>query len=212
MGYTGPPESRTIDSRGQAAERLFDALNQTQTTMQPDILAKDSQDRVVVSPVDWLTSVLREVASHRTSRFAGLGLVVYKPPMDLPVTPLVPADLSRDLPCVEMVDSVRLLRRLSDAQSPIHDGFHLIDATTMAITHVCHFFAPPIPSKLPPSIPNYAVGARFMAALLGSLLPSVVMTGILGEREGAIAIERGVIRSLKVTSTSSPTTSEHVAQ
>lgn len=153
----------------------------------------------VHSPIEWLTIVLGQVAGHKSPRFAGLGLILYTPPMDLPVTPLVPTDFAVKLPGKELSDAVELLRGLSDAQSPMHDGFHLIDASTMTITHVCHFFAPPIPDKLPNSIPNYAIGARFMAALLGSLLPSVVMTAILGEREGAIAIERGVIRPLNVT-------------
>jgi hypothetical protein len=116
--------------------------------------------------------------------------------MDLPVTPLVPPEIGVELPCRDLKATVELLTRLTDAASPLHDGFHLIDASTMELTHVCHFFAPPIPDTLPPSIPSYPVGARFMAALLGSLLSSVVMTSVLGEREGAIAIERGVIRPL----------------
>jgi hypothetical protein len=152
----------------------------------------------VLNPIEWLTSVLGEVTLNRTERFTGLGLVVYAPPIDLPVTPLVPPELSVPLPCKDRAASVELLCRLSDVRSALHDGFHLIDGSTMSITHVCHFFAPPIPETLPSSIPDYAVGARFMAALLGSLLPSVVMTAVLGEREGAIVIERGRIRPLHV--------------
>lgn len=153
----------------------------------------------VLGPVEWLTAVLGEVSANRTGRFTGVGLVVYTPPMVLPVAPLVPPKLSVELPCKGLSASVELLCRLSDIRSPLHDGFHLIDASEMAITHVCHFFAPPIPRALPNSLPDYAVGARFMAALLGSLLPSVLMTAVLGDREGAIAIERGTLRPLPMT-------------
>ena len=163
-------------------------------------MADDAKEKEVLSPVEWLIAVLSDVVSEHNPRFAGLGLVLYTPPMDLPVTPLIPAALAINLPCRELAESIELLRRLSDTQSPLHDGFHLVDANTMAITHVCHFFAPSIPGNLPQSIPNYAVGARFMAALLGSLLQSVVMTAIVGEREGAIAIERGIIRPLNIRS------------
>lgn len=156
-------------------------------------------EQQVISAATWLTTVLGAVAANPPACFAGFGLVLYAPPMNLPVTPLVPPGQTLKLPCRELAESVELLRRLSDSDCPLHDGFHLIDANTLAITHLCQFFAPPIPSKMPRSVPNYPVGARFMAALLGSLLPSVVMTSVLGEREGAIAIERGVIRPLNVT-------------
>jgi hypothetical protein len=38
-----------------------------------------------------------------------------------------------------------------------------------------------------------------MAALLGSLLPSVAMTAVLSESEGALVMERGVIRRLPIS-------------
>lgn len=156
-------------------------------------------NNAALSPVQWLTNVLGAVAARQTGRVAGLGLVLYRPPLDLPVTGLVPPELGVRLPCKDLKATVELLSRLSDADSALHDGFHLIDASRMELTHVCHFFAPPIPDTLPDTIPGYAVGARFMAALLGSLLPSVVMTAVMGDREGAIAIERGLIRPLNVT-------------
>jgi hypothetical protein len=131
--------------------------------------------------------------------FSGLGLVLYAPPLDLPVTPLVPLNQIPRLPTGDPIESAELLRRLSDSTAPMHDGFHLVDAKSLTITRVCHFFAPPIPAEIPQAMPNHPVGARFMAALLGSLLPSVVMTAVLS-REGAVIFERGVARQLKIVS------------
>jgi hypothetical protein len=151
-----------------------------------------------MNPEEWLTTVLRHVAANLPSRFAGLGLILYTPPLDLPVTPLVPASQTPPLAGEGAEASADLLCRLSDSAHPLHDGFHLVDARALAITHLCHFFAPPIPARIPKSVPDHAVGARFMAALLGSMLPSVVMTAVLSDREGAITIERGVIRKLTI--------------
>lgn len=155
--------------------------------------------RRAMNKEQWVTAVLRNVAANPPGRFAGIGLVLYVPPLDLPVAPLVPPSQIPPLPSGDVAESTRLLRQLADSACPLHDGFHLVDTYSLAITHLCHFFAPPIPAELPPSVPAHPVGARFMAALLGSLLPSVVMTSVLGEREGAIVIERGVIRVLKLT-------------
>src|SRR5438552_6757737 len=102
-------------------------------------MTDDAKEKEVLSPVEWLIAVLSDVVSEHNPRFAGLGLVLYTPPMDLPVTPLIPAALATNLPCRELAESIELLRRLSDTQSPLHDGFHLVDANTMAITHVCLF-------------------------------------------------------------------------
>jgi hypothetical protein len=152
-----------------------------------------------MNPEEWLTAVLCHVAADLPARFAGLGLVLYAPPLDLPVTPLVPQSQMPRLPGGDFRGSAELLRGLSDSASPLHDGFHLVDARSLALTHLCHFFAPPIPPAIPKSIPDHPVGARFMAALLGSFLPSVVMTAVLSDREGAIAIEHGAIRRLTMT-------------
>lgn len=151
-----------------------------------------------MDPDEWLTTVLCHVAANLPAHFAGLGLVLYVPPLDLPVTPLVPPSQTPRLAGNDVKASAELLRRLSDSANPLHDGFHLVDAKSLTITHLCHFFSPPIPAGIAKSIPDHPVGARFMAALLGSLLPSVVMTAVLSDREGAIAFERGVVRKLTI--------------
>lgn len=151
-----------------------------------------------MQPEEWLTAVLSRVVANLPPRFAGLGLVLYVPPLRLPVTPLVPPGQVPSLPQGDLSLGADLLRRLSDSASALHDGFHLVDAQSLEITHVCHFFAPPIPADLSKMLPDRPVGARFMAALLGSLLPSVVMTAVLSDSEGAMTIERGAVRRLPI--------------
>jgi hypothetical protein len=153
-------------------------------------------------PEEWVRSVFGHIGAELPAGFSGLGLVLYAPPLDLPVTPLVPLNQIPRLPAGGPGESAELLRRLSDSAAPMHDGFHLVDAKSLTITRVCHFFAPPIPAEIPKGMPNHPVGARYMAALLGSLLPSVVITAVLS-REGAIIFERGVARKLNVVSGSS---------
>jgi hypothetical protein len=151
-----------------------------------------------MKPEDWLSCVLTDVAANRPSGFAGLGLVLYLPPVDLPVAPLMGRMVGPPLPCAELAAATALLSELSDVGNPLHDGFHLVNAKTLEITHLCQFFAPPIPEQPPESIPSHAVGSRFMAALFGSMLPSVAMTAIIGDREGALLMIRGSIRRLSL--------------
>jgi hypothetical protein len=146
---------------------------------------------------EWLETVLGLVQADLPTRFSGLGVIFYIPPLDLPVAPLVPTKQLPRLSTGNPEETATLLRALSDSATPTHDGFHLVDATSFAITHVCQFFAPPIPRTIPKSMPQHPVGARFMAALLGSLLPSVVMTAVFG-REGAITFERGTPRKFDI--------------
>lgn len=69
-----------------------------------------------------------------------------------------------------------LLVNISRRDSVCHDGFHLVQATTLAITDVSQFLSPPIPAKpLPLEQPG---GARHMAARLASLLPSVALAAV----------------------------------
>ena len=150
-----------------------------------------------MTPANWVTAVLSDVAVNRPARFAGLGLILYRPPLDLPVTPLAPSGMVRSQPEGRPEAAAELLRELSDSSNPLHDGFHLVDANSLTITHLCHFFAPPIPADIARLLPPHPVGARFMAALLGSLLPSVVMTALLSDSDGPLMIERGLICRLE---------------
>lgn len=137
--------------------------------------------------VAFVGDLMEAIASKQGGDFAGLGIIVYAPPLELPVAPLGDeASFCRDLPIGRVPELVHVLCEMSLVDSPWHDGFHLIDATTKQLTHICQFFAPPI--HLLPNASRGAppIGARQAAAIAGSRMESVVCTALMsakGSRE-----------------------------
>jgi hypothetical protein len=114
--------------------------------------------------------------------FSGLGLIFYVSPLQLPVVALADQALFHPgLPVRGLHAIAQVLTKISVLESPWHDGFHLIDARLPAITHVSQFFAPSVAS--PRHIETLArpMGARQMAAILGSTLPNVDCTALLAK-------------------------------
>lgn len=140
---------------------------------------------------DIAKSILNEVRASAPATFSGLGLIFYSPPLRLPVIPL--GDESRFLPPLPIVGSDRIaqiLARISVADSPWHDGFHLIDVPSVEMTHVSQFFSPPLGASRHP-VPNAPIGARHMAAMLGSTLPTVDITALLTKRGDLLVFKNG---------------------
>jgi hypothetical protein len=120
--------------------------------------------------------------------FSGLGVIFYSSPEDLPVIAL--GDVSRfphQLPISDMNDIVRILTSISRMDSDWHDGFHLIDSRTMTLTHAAQFFAPVINDSVEVASVGVPVGARHMAALLGSASNAVDCIGLINSN-GSIHI------------------------
>jgi hypothetical protein len=114
--------------------------------------------------------------------------------MKLPVVSLLPSDREPVNEAVDVAESAEFLRAIANPSGSFHDGFHLIDAERLVVTHVCQYVAPPIPAVLPGDALSYPVGARYMTARLASLLPSVVLTATLNKREGAVLFVNGQLR------------------
>jgi hypothetical protein len=148
----------------------------------------------------WVTRLFGLLSQNLSSQFTGLGVILYRPPMVLPVTSLLPPGQEPMSKVLDVADNAKFLRTLSDSSGDLHDGFHLIDVEQLAITHVCQYVAPPIPAAMPNGALPYPVGARYMTALLASLLPSVVLSAMLNKREGAVAFVDGRLRRLDVES------------
>jgi hypothetical protein len=155
-----------------------------------------SHDAIIRNAEEWLKGVFCALGTPCTKSFSGLGLILYHSTHALPVLPLTHSESELPLPTMGLEDSVRLLHTLCQFDSPFHDGFHLVEAESLSITHVSQFFSPPIPEIVPQSPTNHAVGARFMSAWLGSYLPAVCMAATLSRVEGGLVFERGVIRTL----------------
>jgi len=144
---------------------------------------------------EWITDVLISLAGKKLERFAGIGLLVYTS-QNLPVTPLVPNVSALQLPTRTRGEALALLSTISRYDSCFHDGFHLVDGSTLRVTHVSQFFSPPIPPDLSDLGLTRGVGARYMAAYLGSLMTGVELTAILSGDEGGLVFDRGEVRSV----------------
>ena len=134
----------------------------------------------VSSPGDlnvWRLNDLLDVVRNRAGAyFSGIGVIVTEDPDSLPLTPL------RD-ECPELdQDLTMTLARLSSRGSPYHDGFHILSPQGR-ILRVAQYFSPPI---LRDAVIDRRrlIGARHVAALYGSALPGVLMTGIVGQAGG----------------------------
>lgn len=125
--------------------------------------------------------------------FSGLGLIFYHSPMRLPVVPLGHQSLFQPPLPIAGADAIaEALARISVIDSPWHDGFHLIDARSVEMTHVSQFFSPPLDvGRLPVSA--VPVGARHMAAVLGSILPTVEVVALLTKRGESFVFKNGTL-------------------
>jgi hypothetical protein len=140
---------------------------------------------------DWTIEVLTQLRARAQSDYAGVGLVVYEPPLRLPVINLRQAPHPSPLPTESVSAAVGLLTTISSKASQYHDGFHLVDGHRCAITHVSQFFAPPVSIEIPRDPWPRVGGARFMAAYLGSFLPHVFLCAVSTRDEGAYTFVRG---------------------
>lgn len=141
----------------------------------------------------WLAYVTPQFELESREDFAGLGLIFYHQPLTLPICDLA-ADAHFDfVPTKSPAEAVALLKTVSRFDSPYHDGFHLVDSATLSITHVSQFFAPPILKGAPKVDMHHPIGARFMAAYLGSFLPQIELIATLSKREGGLIFQNGTI-------------------
>jgi hypothetical protein len=153
-----------------------------------------TQGPIVYKAEDWLRNVFSVLGNSYGGNFSGLGLILYQPPLALPVVPLTQNEQELPVPARGVLESIQLLQSLCHVDSAFHDGFHLVDAQTLSVTNVSQFFSPPIPDVLPNVSIKCPIGARFMAAWLGSLLPNVCLTAILSQVEGGLLFNRGQVR------------------
>lgn len=138
--------------------------------------------------------VMRELKRLRTSDFSGVGVVFYMPPLELPIAPLGRSSTAKPkLPVRGVYEIAKTLASVSDRSSLWHDGFHLVDAQSFALTHIAQFLAPPL--KYVPDIASDAqpTGARQMTALLTSRLPCVVSVALLSANGEASFYSGGVL-------------------
>jgi hypothetical protein len=144
-------------------------------------------------PLQRVLDLMSEIASLRDRKnFSGLGVIFYQPPLSLPVIPLGGVQqFSYKLPVSGGKHMSQLLAEISSLTSPWHDGFHLVNSDLFAITHVSHFFSPPVDLVGPKFTSLAPMGARQMAAVLGSMLASVDYVALLNGRVQLSVFQRG---------------------
>lgn len=125
---------------------------------------------------DELRILLREVWDRSGAGFSGVGVIVCNNVAELPIV-----SLRNDAPTT--VGSVAdVLSNISQSASRFHDGFHIINEKGK-LTHVAQYFSPPVVREAGFDR-HRLIGGRFVAALFGSAIPGVLMTGIVGVRSG----------------------------
>lgn len=130
--------------------------------------------------IQMATDMLKATHSSRSGDFVGVGVVLYAPPLDLPAVPLGGwASARPKLPVSGTQAISNALIALSGRGCAWHDGFHFVDASACALTHVSQFLAPDLERAQADAPDELPTGARQLTALLVSGYPSVLCVGLL---------------------------------
>ena len=141
---------------------------------------------------DEIFDLLGQVQSHATHAFSGLGLIFYSSLADLPIVALGDQALfPQTLPVADRRTLASLLAEISTFTSPWHDGFHLIDASSFALTHISQFLSPPVEFLRQSNSQGLPLGARHMAAMAGSRIASVSYTALLSNKGAPAVFQQG---------------------
>ncbi|MDP3522517.1 MAG: hypothetical protein Q8S02_18045 [Hydrogenophaga sp.] len=143
-----------------------------------------------LNPTLFCIKLLHRVAEDAAADFSGVGFICYS---DLSCLPHLALSVHQDsvckLPLIGINAIGAFLAEASRASSPLHDGFHLIGVQSLALTHVCHFISPQIPSDQ--SNLQLAAGARRMSAQLASRANGIDAAALIAKDGTGVVYERG---------------------
>jgi hypothetical protein len=131
-----------------------------------------------------LRNVLFEVHKNSGADFSGVGLILYKDICNIPIFPLRQAE-----PQFITNSLVRKLVDISRLASEYHDGFHMV-SESFELTHIAQYFSPTIIADIKVNRTKQ-IGGRYMAALFGSKINGVILTGIVTKGSGLTIFEDG---------------------
>jgi len=130
-------------------------------------------------------NLLKKVKTKSKQRrsFTGMGLVLYESKYlsGIPHFNLRPALHYRKKIKINRTPAVNFFLKISQKNNPFHDGFHFFNEKGI-LTHISQYFVPPI-RKIKP---NKSEGVRFCAALLGSFIKGVILTGIVTQNPSKV--------------------------
>ncbi len=111
-------------------------------------------------------------------------MIVSANPESLPIVALRPTSNP-----IDDAATATVLARISQHRHEHHDGFHVL-TPDLKIKKIAQYFSPPIVPLL--NIDRQKrFGGRYLAALFGSMLPSVVATGIVSRDFGLAVFQQG---------------------
>jgi hypothetical protein len=134
-----------------------------------------------------LRSVLSQVQKAAGKNFSGVGVLVCDAPETLPILPLRPKSTLEGAK-----DLVASLAAISVPDCEFHDGFHVVSSDWRLI-RVSQYFSPPILTNV--AIDRTKIfGGRYIAALFGSAIHGVHLTGIASRGFGIVVFKDGAER------------------
>ena len=128
-------------------------------------------------PTNRAARLLKAIARLRPVNFSGIGVVFYEDLAQLPHLQLTNDEQQPNVADLTGGDLASRLAGISVMSSPLHDGFHFVDARCWQLTHVAQFISPPIPCDAGQRF--HGTGARLMASVLTSLLPGISCVGLV---------------------------------
>ncbi|MFT6834586.1 MAG: DNA integrity scanning protein DisA with diadenylate cyclase activity [Francisellaceae bacterium] len=130
--------------------------------------------------------ILLKIDKESDDDFSGVGTVLYSDINEIPIYPLninnIEAEVDKLIPT---------LIKISKISSPFHDGFHFI-SSNFKLTHASQYFSPPIICGIEIGTARVAVGGRYMAALFGSCMRNILLTGIVTKSNGVVIFKDGM--------------------
>ena len=131
-----------------------------------------------------LHTILSKLSDEAGANFSGLGIIVCDDIEKIPVAPLYTSTAS-----ITKDSLYKNLLNLSKSDSPYHDGFHIL-SSDLEITLIAQYF-------YPDPIKNFALdskkrlGSRYYVAQVGSLIPQVLFTAVIGNNYGVCIFKNG---------------------
>jgi hypothetical protein len=130
-----------------------------------------------------LADVLSEIRKRAGLQFSGIGIIVSDYPNGLPLFPIGQPTK------IVVSDTISYLVDISNPESGYHDGFHVVSAK-FHIELISQYFSPPIVTSAFIDR-RKRFGGRYLAALFGSAIPEVYLTGIASKNFGSAVFEKG---------------------
>lgn len=137
-----------------------------------------------------LHNILLKLYEQSDKPFSGVGILVSDDISSLPINPLYNSNAE-----LNGTNLLEQLLDLSDYNNLYHDGFHVL-SRDLKITHSSQYFYPKPPENFVLNASNKH-GVRYFVAKVGSTLPNIEYTAIVGGDYGVCIFKNGQIVKVK---------------